>query len=283
MLKYTVTMRHGVRILLAALSTIATTCTATPQTDSVRCATPETCIDGILTKARAGDHVGELLLMEQLDALRTTLPVGSTYQPQKEQFSGKELVEEIKRALRYTPTKAQLWLFLSAALDAESDTEQAASALVVAYDWTPNQKALLEQYQQQAQRDDKSAQVYNHALRVIQANAAAISQLETQLPPLPTEPGPPKIPFAKMDFRHCKKPEWPRSALRAKRTGTVTLAYFVDAEGQVIRAKILSSSGHSDLDHAALIGLSRCPIIPAEQDGKPFASWLKLLYVWTLE
>ncbi|HEX7644960.1 MAG TPA: hypothetical protein VF472_22380 [Burkholderiaceae bacterium] len=45
---------------------------------------------------------------------------------------------------------------------------------------------------------------------------------------------------------------------------------------------MLQSSGHADLDRAAIHGLSRCAFRAATQDGAPVQSSLVTDYVWSL-
>ncbi|KRC00999.1 hypothetical protein ASE26_21525 [Duganella sp. Root198D2] len=71
--------------------------------------------------------------------------------------------------------------------------------------------------------------------------------------------------------------------MRYEETGAVRLAFLVDADGNVKRARKLKSSGYSELDNAALLAVASCEFTPAEQDGKPVASWLVMEYVWSLE
>nr|WP_315249001.1 M56 family metallopeptidase [uncultured Duganella sp.] len=97
------------------------------------------------------------------------------------------------------------------------------------------------------------------------------------------EKRPPAITAALVDFRSCAKPVWPAGAIAAERTGMVQLAFQIDADGHVSNSKVDRSSGHSDLDEAARIGIGKCQFSPATRAGKPFATWQKMQYVWTLE
>lgn len=81
----------------------------------------------------------------------------------------------------------------------------------------------------------------------------------------------------------CVKPDYPVSAARNGDTGTVTLALLVGADGRVQDARVQKSSGHRELDRAALNALSLCQFKPAMNNGVAEAGWGQIAYVWTLE
>lgn len=88
---------------------------------------------------------------------------------------------------------------------------------------------------------------------------------------------------AVVDAKSCEKPEYPRTALRNEYTGTVTLALLVGLDGKVADSKIEKSSGHRELDQAAVAGLSLCKFKPASINGQPQKTWAKMQYVWSLD
>ena len=61
------------------------------------------------------------------------------------------------------------------------------------------------------------------------------------------------------------------------------LRFLIDTDGHVVDSKVQSSSGHEELDTAALEALSRCQFKPGTVDGKPQQSWANLRYVWKLQ
>ena len=85
------------------------------------------------------------------------------------------------------------------------------------------------------------------------------------------------------DFRSCPKPKWPAGAIKAGRTGTVTLGFEIASDGQVVDSRIKRSSGHADLDQAARTGIQQCRFAPGTHDGKAARSWMQMQYVWTLK
>jgi protein TonB len=85
------------------------------------------------------------------------------------------------------------------------------------------------------------------------------------------------------DPNGCAKPDYPANAARNGDTGTVTLALLVGPDGKVTSSRIQKSSGHRDLDKAAVNALSMCRFKPAMNNGTPESGWAQIAYVWTLE
>lgn len=81
----------------------------------------------------------------------------------------------------------------------------------------------------------------------------------------------------------CAKPDYPLNAARNGDTGTVTLALLVGPDGRVQDARVQKTSGHRELDRAALNALSLCQFKPAMNNGAAQAGWGQIAYVWTLE
>ena len=69
----------------------------------------------------------------------------------------------------------------------------------------------------------------------------------------------------------CPQPKYPRTALKANRTGTTTISFMVDAAGRVSEATILQKSGntaeHVLLDEEALKTIKACRF--SEAKGYP--------------
>jgi len=68
--------------------------------------------------------------------------------------------------------------------------------------------------------------------------------------------------------------QYPSSARSAGEEGTVLVVAKVDGSGRAVDAKIDKSSGHPDLDAAALQSISRWSFRPATKNGKPVAHWV---------
>jgi protein TonB len=85
------------------------------------------------------------------------------------------------------------------------------------------------------------------------------------------------------DANGCAKPAYPTSSLRNGDTGTVTLALLVGTDGRVTSSRIEHSSGHRELDKAAVNALSLCKFKPGMNNGAPEAGWAQLAYDWKLQ
>ena len=88
---------------------------------------------------------------------------------------------------------------------------------------------------------------------------------------------------AVIDFATCEKPHYPQADLTAGHTGSVTIAFQVDARGRIEQSNISKSSGYASLDEAARGALARCNFVPALRNGRPAETWQAVQYVWTLE
>lgn len=88
---------------------------------------------------------------------------------------------------------------------------------------------------------------------------------------------------AVIDAAGCAKPAYPAAALRNGDQGTVTLAFLIGKDGRVASAKVERTSGHRDLDRAALQGLSLCAFKPGTVDGVAQESWARMQYAWNLD
>jgi len=86
---------------------------------------------------------------------------------------------------------------------------------------------------------------------------------------------------ASFDAKTCKA-EYPKASLMNEEEGAVSLAFLVTADGTVVDSKIEKTSGHKNLDKAAVKGLSACKFKPGTKDGAPAQTWAKVDYVWKL-
>lgn len=81
------------------------------------------------------------------------------------------------------------------------------------------------------------------------------------------EPGPPAL--ATLAYDVAPAPRYPRNALRAGHEGTVLLRVLVDETGRPREVSVEDSSGHRELDRAALQQvLERWRFHPAQRDGR---------------
>lgn len=86
---------------------------------------------------------------------------------------------------------------------------------------------------------------------------------------------------ASFDAKNCKA-EYPKASLMNEEEGAVTLSFLIAADGSVVDSKIDKTSGHKNLDKAAVKGLSACKFKPGTKDGAPAQTWAKVDYVWKL-
>ncbi|GEM_PF-593220 len=78
-------------------------------------------------------------------------------------------------------------------------------------------------------------------------------------------------------------PRYPESARRAGIEGTARLKFLVQADGGVASVTIERSSGHADLDHAAVQAIRRWRFEPARRDHRAVAAWAELPVEFRLE
>jgi protein TonB len=96
-------------------------------------------------------------------------------------------------------------------------------------------------------------------------------------------PAPPARTAPVLSVAECQKPEYPRSSARNEEEGAVTIAFLIGTDGRVKDSKIEQSSGHRELDKAAVTTLSSCNKFKAGTvDGKPVEAWGKVIYVWKI-
>ena len=112
-----------------------------------------------------------------------------------------------------------------------------------------------------------------------------IATVTTQKPPAPApvaRPQPAKA--AGLDpNQSCAAPQYPEEAEDMGETGTSVVQFLIGADGSVEQSRVASSSGHDQLDEAALQALGQCRFKPAiGTDGKPQEAWTSISYVWTL-
>ena len=86
---------------------------------------------------------------------------------------------------------------------------------------------------------------------------------------------------ATFDSKNCKA-DYPKASLMNEEEGNVQLAFLVSADGNVVDSKIEKTSGHKNLDKAAVKSLSACKFKPGTKDGAPAQTWTKVDYVWKL-
>ena len=118
-----------------------------------------------------------------------------------------------------------------------------------------------------------------------------VAEAEAEPEPTPEQPSAPargaqvaaaeRVPAA-IDWESCRRPVYPRAAVRFRQEGTVILAFDVDAQGNVEGGSVKESSGYQRLDNAALQALSRCKFEPERVAGRARASSAEVRFAWRL-
>lgn len=118
-----------------------------------------------------------------------------------------------------------------------------------------------------------------------------IARVTVQKPPAPA-PAPVPVPAARPSAaraagldtsQSCAAPQYPQDAEDMEQTGISVLQFLIGTDGSVEKAEVASSSGHDELDQAALQALAQCRFKPAlGADGQPQEAWTRIRYVWTL-
>jgi len=83
-----------------------------------------------------------------------------------------------------------------------------------------------------------------------------------------------------LDLNACPRPAFPAAALAQRASGKTTVEVQIGEAGLVTDARVLTSSGRSDLDQAALAGIRRCMFHAVAATGQTPTGWLKTQYVW---
>ncbi len=85
------------------------------------------------------------------------------------------------------------------------------------------------------------------------------------------------------NFDHTKcKVDYPKASLMNEETGVTIMSFLVSAEGAVVESKLDKSSGHKNLDKAAMKAVSACRFKPGMKDGTPAQTWATVNYTWSL-
>lgn len=78
-------------------------------------------------------------------------------------------------------------------------------------------------------------------------------------------------------------PEYPRAARRNGWIGRVGMHVLISDQGTVQQVELLSSSGHKELDLAAVAALHKWLFHPAQKDGHPIAAWVVVPVLFRLD
>jgi protein TonB len=90
-------------------------------------------------------------------------------------------------------------------------------------------------------------------------------------------------PLFHVDYLHNPHPRYPLMSRKRREEGEVRLRVQVDATGHSQRVQVLSSSGHSRLDQAAISAVQAWRFIPAKQGGMNITAWVEVPIQFNLE
>lgn len=94
----------------------------------------------------------------------------------------------------------------------------------------------------------------------------------------------PKLVGVRQDPRHpLSKPEYSPRMIREGNQGTIEVEVYVMPNGRVADARVVKSTGFTELDLAAMAEAKRnWKLLPATRDGVPIAQWHRLRVTFKL-
>ncbi|EUJ10641.1 TonB family protein [Methylophilaceae bacterium 11] len=128
---------------------------------------------------------------------------------------------------------------------------------------------------------------------VVQENTQApVSPGPVVAAEVPTPPAPPPAPVveepvteasANAGYLNNPKPEYPASAQRQGKGGTVILRVRVLANGSVESVAVKKSSGHKALDESAVSAVQKWTFVPSKRGSTPIDGWATVPIVFKAE
>lgn len=90
--------------------------------------------------------------------------------------------------------------------------------------------------------------------------------------------------LSKAKLLKASKPDYPSAAARLGEEGATGLKLFINVDGRVSDVQLVSSSGSSRLDEAAVKHAKRNWVFsPCTEGGKAIACWHQTKLVWQLK
>lgn len=123
---------------------------------------------------------------------------------------------------------------------------------------------------------------------VTQSTAPTITQVTTAItpppPPAPVKAAPPPVtaPVSVGKAHECGSRYYPALATRLGHEGVTVIGFTVEPDGSVNNVHVLQSSGHEELDNAAIPCASSWHYKPGMQNGVPVALPWQTRVVWKL-
>jgi len=86
-----------------------------------------------------------------------------------------------------------------------------------------------------------------------------------------------------LDLNACARPVYPPAALAQRAGGKTSVEVRIGDEGIVTDARVVTSSGRSDLDEAALTAMRQCTFHAVLATGLAPTGWIRTQYVWVID
>lgn len=99
----------------------------------------------------------------------------------------------------------------------------------------------------------------------------------------PPPPPPPPAPLVNAKPRGAVQPEYPEIAQQNNWEGRVVVKAYINADGSVGEVQVAKSSGHSELDEAALAAVKRTKFEPAKRGDEVVAAWVRVPVTFALQ
>jgi protein TonB len=77
-------------------------------------------------------------------------------------------------------------------------------------------------------------------------------------------------------YVHNPPPQYSKESRAAGEQGRVVVRALIAEDGSPIKVELLSSSGHSRLDEAAIEAVAKWKFKPATRDGEPVQDWASI-------
>lgn len=114
---------------------------------------------------------------------------------------------------------------------------------------------------------------------VIEQKKAFAAETLTSLPKAPRQA---RIDKPPRPYRNIK-PDYPKNSRLRGEEGKVTLEITVNSKGEVVKVKIVKSSGYTELDESAARAAKKAKFTPASSDGKSVESVAQLTLEFKLK
>ncbi|MGQ3314670.1 TonB family protein, partial [Reyranella sp.] len=95
--------------------------------------------------------------------------------------------------------------------------------------------------------------------------------------------GPRTVQASQLGWRVQPNPAYPARARRAGEQGTATIRVLVDVTGRPAQVSLAASSGHADLDQAALSAVRAAQFRPYVEGGLAQAVWVHVPIKFVLQ